>query len=291
MFLGLSSDLENNSYSPLDQFKKHKIIIKDSTGHSIVSNICPHQRSIISKQDGNGARICPYHGWSFTLDGSPLGSGRSVACKNTEPLEKQTVYNCNNMLFSTEVSCKELDFVDFTKFKLVEKRIDRVYNCLENVMDIFLDVDHVALVHKGVYDKIGLPNISSVDWVFYNYGSLQLVKNNFKNDKFKETLKKEDLDLKYGAAWLAIYPGTMIEWQPGAVFVTVCVKVSKEVTDVIIYKYRDYSYGDLNWDINNKVWEDAWSQDKEQVESIVGFNSNNLEDCKKHFRNFLKDYT
>jgi hypothetical protein len=88
----------------------------------------------------------------------------------------------------------------------------------------------------------------------------------------------------YGAAWIAVYPGTMIEWQPGALFVTVATAVSEFEADVHVFKYSD---DEEVWKLNDSVWELAWAQDQMQAELITGFTNNNLEESKKHFRQWL----
>jgi hypothetical protein len=88
-------------------------------------------------------------------------------------------------------------------------------------------------------------------------------------------------DEKYniGACWMAVYPGTMIEWQPGALFVTVAHSRGVEV-----YKYRDTRYPSSSWQINEDVWELAWSQDRALSENIVEIGHNNLDQLKQHHR-------
>ena len=138
-------------------------------------------------------------------------------------------------------------------------------------MDIFLDVDHIETVHKGVYDKLGFPSINEVQWHYYNWGSLQLI-------------RKGEV---YVAAWLAVYPGTMIEWQDGALFITV-TKASNVGTDVHVFKYMDITREE-DWVLNNQVWEESWQQDKEQAARMTTPFNTNLEESKKHFRKWTNE--
>ena len=116
-----------------------------------------------------------------------------------------------------------------------------------------------------------MPDIRKVDWHYYNWGSLQLVPNG----------------TGYGAAWLAVYPNTMVEWQNGAVFITVANDLGNSSSDVIVYKYRDNNSSNSEWDLNSSIWETAWFQDKQQAELIAEFNNDYLEESKQHFRMFL----
>lgn len=273
MFLGHINDFENNTYTPLEQLENKWVMVRQDDKFTVVSNVCPHQKSLISKKSGIGMRVCPYHSWSFSIDGSPIKSGRTEHyCKNEHALDTLPVYIWNNLLFTVPVECKELDFINFSAMQLVEKRTDTVYAQKENIMDLFLDVDHIDSIHAGVYDKIGLTDIDTVEWSFYSTGSLQLVPNGE----------------GYGAAWLAIYPGSMIEWQPGALFITVAVRDKDNKSKVIVYKYKDTTYNDKDFDLNQSVWEQAWAQDKEQAEMLTEFTNRNLEESKLHFRSFLR---
>ena len=269
MFIAHINDIYEGSYKPLDQYYKKRVLTKSSGNFSVVSNICPHQLSLISSKEGTGNRVCPYHGWSFDIKGVPISSGRTEHyCKNQTNLKTFDIFLFNGLLFDSEITCKELHWLDLTSMKLKEQRVDRVRANSKTIMDVFLDVDHIECVHAGVYDRIGLSNIDRVQWHYYDWGSLQLV------------AKGEE----YGAAWLALYPGTMIEWQPGAMFITEAVPISDSETDVHIFKYSD---SDLDWKLNESVWETAWAQDKEQAELVTGFTNNNLEESKKHFRQWL----
>jgi hypothetical protein len=179
-------------------------------------------------------------------------------------------YVWNSLVFSHPV-----DFevpVDFSNLTLMEKRIDVVKSSNINIMDLFLDVDHIPTLHAGVYDKIGITDFSDIKWKYYNNGSTQLVYD------------KNGLS----AAWIAVYPYTMIEWQRGSLFVTVAIEnQNKEHSNVHVFKYTS---GNENWSLNNSVWETAWFQDRTQAELINKVNFENLEIQKLHYRNYLNQW-
>ena len=283
MFIRHANDLKNNEYVPIGDSRK--IIACSNDNYQLVSNVCPHQKSLISTSKGRGSRVCPYHGWSFNILGEPLGNGRT-SCKNEQPLDSKKLYEWNNLLFTDPIDC--VKFADFSMLELVEHRTDIVASNAITIMDIFLDVDHIPIVHRGVYDQIGLTNVTEVEWKYYEWGSLQLVpRNTDYREEFEATLLAEDRNNPYGAAWLAVYPGTMIEWQPGAVFITVTETTVDRHTPVQVYKYRDTRYNDQNWTLNNQIWELAWSQDRHQASLITEVNSDNLEEQKQHFRQWF----
>lgn len=267
MFLAHTNDLKNKTYIPVTQLDKRNALVLDNE-YKLVSNVCPHQGSIISSSPGDtDIRVCPYHNWSFELSGKPIASGRTNHyCQNSKHLSTKEVFEFNHLLFTKDIACKQLEWLDLSNMKLVEQRVDQVAADPTHIMDIFLDVDHIETVHKGVYDKLGFPSINEVQWHYYDWGSLQLI-------------RKGEV---YGAAWLAVYPGTMIEWQDGALFITVA-KSSKVGTDVHVFKYMDITREE-DWPLNNQVWEESWQQDRDQAERMTAVFNTNLEESKKHFR-------
>ncbi len=267
MFLAHTNSLNNGEYLTLEQYDKERVLV-NSNGFKMVSNICPHQKSIISQRLGQGNRVCPYHGWEFDINGRPINSGRTEHyCVNNNELKSFPVYEWSNLLFDTEVSFKET--LDLRDLVLMEQRIDVVRSSSKTIMDIFLDVDHIPILHENVYENIGFETVETVEWHYYDNGSLQSVQ-----DK---------------ARWIAVYPNTMIEWQLGCLFVTVAVEKEKNKTDVHVFKYRNKHISDYQWLHNEQTWETAWSQDKEQATRMLSIDSNNLEPQKLHYKNWLKN--
>jgi len=268
MFLAHTNDLRNNTYTPIAQLKNRQVLVNQN-GYQLVSNVCPHQGSIISKFSGdNDIRVCPYHNWSFELDGTPIASGRTTHyCQNKKSLSTFPVYEFLGMLFTDNIISTHLNWLDLSNMKLMEYRVDTVNANANHIMDIFLDVDHIETVHAGVYNRLGFDRITEVQWHYYDWGSLQLVRK----------------DEVYGAAWLAVYPGTMIEWQDGSMFITVTELVSDIETRVHVFKYMDITKEE-DWKLNESVWEESWSQDRGQAEMLTVPSYKNLEESKQHFR-------
>lgn len=286
MFLAHCSDIPLHYKKPLKQFNDEKAIVHRHDGFYLIDNICPHQGSIIISELQK-SMVCQYHGWSWNEKGEPLGSGKTGNyCLNQTCLTTKKLYVWNDLIFTDELTDIENYGLDFKNMTLAESRIDYVDADPNNIVDVFLDVDHIPVVHTGVYDEIGLTNINSVIWKYYNWGNLQLVENQYDSGNFSSTIIQEERNLPYGAAWLCVYPNSMIEWQPGSLFVTVAVPFENK-SKVTVFKYKDTRYNNDNWEINNDVWETAWQQDRTQASRIVRRSDKNLEESKIHFRNFL----
>lgn len=267
MFLGHIADLKNNQAKSLDIFENKKNLINTDGRYVLGSNICPHQNSRIicgTKE----SLSCQYHGWSWNLDGTPLNSGYTTLCNDVN-LHTKPVYEFKGLLFEENIDLGFLP-ISFENLRLTEYRVDTVNFDPKISMDIFLDVDHIPVVHNGVYDLLGIKGEAKVDWVYKDWGSVQKVSDELGN---------------LIAVWIAVYPYTMIEWQSGALFVTRCFD-----NKIAVWKYNDLSDTDENYKINSNMWETAFQQDKAQAEQMVRFPSTiHLEESKKHYRKWLSD--
>lgn len=270
MFLIHESSVAIRSYHILPQFNNRMALVDTDEGYRLMSNVCPHQKSLLTTSSGFGYRKCPYHGWAFDINGKPISSGRTEHyCKNKAKLKSSNVYSWNRLLFDSPVKIETP--IKFNEMRLKEQRIDYVKADYRNVMDLFLDVDHIQEVHDGVYDKLGITD-TTVTWDYFDGGSVQTVKQ--------------------GAYWIAIYPHTMIEWQKGALFITVAIPAdNKNHSNVHVFKYTDaLTWNEELWNLNESVWETAWLQDKNQAEMLTEFVSGNIEDQKRHYRAYLKKH-
>lgn len=289
MFVGHVSDLIPNLKKPLLQYNKTKTLANENGQYYLYNNICPHQGSLILT-DKSDKFVCRYHGWGWDDHGNPTGHGSTDICNNFK-LRSKSACVANNLLFSDHVDISHLNFVDLSYMRLVEERIDTLCCSYKNIIDVFLDVDHIPVLHTGVYDSIGITDKSKISWIYSNESSTQLVyKDNTIQSEFSKTLLGIEEEKTFSSFWYCLYPYTMIEWQPGSLFVTICLPENNS-TNVLILKYKDIRYGETNWNINHEIWETAWSQDKKQSESIVLYSDNatHLEESKMHFRRFLQN--
>lgn len=266
MFIGHINDLEIGQAKSIEVLENKKVLINENGVYKIGSNICPHQNSRIISGTHTELR-CQYHGWSWNMDGSPKDSGASTMC-NKQKLHMKTAYEYKGLLFEEELDFSMLEELSFENLRLEEFRIDTVNADPKISMDIFLDVDHIPIVHNGVYDLLGIEGKADVKWSYADWGSMQTV---------------SDESGKVIARWIAIYPYTMIEWQDKALFIT----RSFNETQMAVWKYKDMTESEENYRTNESMWENAFSQDKAQAEQMVRFPSANLEEAKIHYRDWL----
>lgn len=272
MFLALTQDIPFDHVIPLPQYR-NRVSIVNTGSFALISNICPHQNSRLV-QGISQEIICPYHGLKFDCAGAGIN--------NTMSLETWPVYQNQTILFDQHVTCTFP--VDTQHMVLIEHRQDSVSASPDVVMDVFLDRDHIPVAHAGVYDQIGIRDIDNISFVTFENGSIQFAPSQEKNH-----CVSDDLEYDFGACWMAVYPGTMIEWQPGALFVTVAHSVSETSSQVQVYKYQDTRYSQQMWQLNQQVWECAWAQDRELAELIDSPAVDNLCELKQHYKIWKQD--
>jgi phenylpropionate dioxygenase-like ring-hydroxylating dioxygenase large terminal subunit len=273
MFLSLTSDLKPGEARPLPQYQNKKFLANNNGKYKIGSNICPHQGSRILPYQSDNLK-CQYHGWSWDFNGDPTGAGYTTLC-NTKKLSMTDAFENQSMILSKQIEIPKLP-IDFDNFKLQQHRIDTVkVDNPTHIMNIFLDVDHIPIVHKKVYENMGIVGEPTVEWEYFKDGSIQKVYHS------------TDPACPLIFMWIAIYPYTMIEWQPGSMFITDCIKTENGLTDVAVYKYRENFTSAYDYGVNEMTWETAWRQDKSQAEEMAVFNSNHFEEQKNHYLHWL----
>lgn len=266
MFLALKQDITPNTIVPLPQLD-NKLSLVNNNGFYLLGNVCPHQRSKIAKCATERLK-CPYHGLEFDIQGQGID--------NKFELQQHKCYENQTMVFDHPVAYHFP--IDTSFMQLKEQRVDRVFASADVIMDLFLDIPHIPVAHAGVYDQIGITNVDGISWQTFNGGSVQYVPTQDTGH-----IIESDRSYNIGACWLAIYPGTMIEWQPGAMFVT----VAADNNNVYVFKYQDTRYDNISYQFNEKIWETAWAQDRELAESIVELSYDNLDGLKTHHRNWI----
>lgn len=266
MFVRLLQDIPCDKFVPLAQTNNRVGVVVSGQKIYQLTNVCPHQNSLISCTPTDNL-VCPYHGLKYDLQGQG---------QNHDYKLMQLPAFCHNNLVLTSRAAKHWP-VDLQHMILQEYRVDKVAATVEIVMDVFLDIDHIPHAHTGVYDQIGIHDTTTVQTHLYDDSCIQIVPG------LTDLTIGQDRCVGAGAVWFAVYPGTMIEWQPGALFVTVATNTHQ----VHVFKYRDSRYPLATWYINSATWEQAWNQDRQLAENIVTLPNLNLNNLKQHHRDWL----
>jgi phenylpropionate dioxygenase-like ring-hydroxylating dioxygenase large terminal subunit len=296
MFLSHCNELEVNHWKVLDQSGRTQTLLNDQGQYCVQDNICLHQGSRLREGTGSGLNVvCPYHAWSWTHRGIPIASGTvghskgSEKCVNDQALRTEPAHDWSGFLFQNPVPLADVDIAG--DYELVEYRQDHINSSYIAIMDLFLDIDHIPVVHPKLYDEIDIPNAKEIEWKTWPGGSIQYVSGvPGSNPDWAESNLKNPTE--YNALWMAQYPFTQFEWQPGAVFVMVNQPVGEDKTISHVFKYRDRNYSEQNWQLNQQVWETAWAQDRQQAELMEPgwrYRQDRLDPEKQAFRRFLQE--
>jgi phenylpropionate dioxygenase-like ring-hydroxylating dioxygenase large terminal subunit len=293
MFLAHKNELQENDWMVLPQSNETKTLVNKGDGFELQHNLCLHQGTKLRTGRGSGTEVtCPYHAWSWDKDGAPIGSGNTghskgtIKCENTQKIPFLKPSEWSGFLFESPI---QLGIDVSGDYRLEEYRKDDVNANFIPLMNHFLDIDHFSAPYADLYSQIDIPDVQNVEWRSWQGGSAQLVRGApGTNAEWNQHLPKQTT---FSAVWLALYPFTMIEWQPGALFVAVNQPIDDSKTTTHIFKYRDYNYNEETWKINNRVWEAVWQKDRETAQLLEPgwrFHTNNLDQEKTALKAFIE---
>ena len=280
------------------EVNKVPLIIVRQKDNSILClvNVCRHRMSVIANGEGNTKSfVCPYHGWTYELDGQLRGAARMRDSKNFKRED------CHLPGVQVEVWLGFL-FVNLdAKAPPLAPRLGNITELLSNyhpeqmrtvlksteywqtnwkvLVENFLEFYHIGAVHSdtlypyGTYEKVEL--LAEADgFSFYNQGQV-------KSDEFDEIISPdlliENPDLGefefnttpvggvfpshlmsvswFGILWLGLQPV-----EPGVVRLTWGVAGPVKGLSVNAESYDGYAFPDLMRQINN--------EDKPRVEGV-----------------------
>lgn len=134
-------------------------------------NTCQHRGAPLVTGEAGSARgfVCPYHGWSYRLDGRLVAVRDrrdfvelDLACRSLVPVRCETL---GRLIFVNEdpeaeplrqhlgPMADELDQYALGSLRLVDQRSYEVASNVKVLLDAFLEVYHLKLVHQSTVDR------------------------------------------------------------------------------------------------------------------------------------------
>lgn len=148
------------------------IVVRDLAGTIRAHyNTCQHRGApMVSKDSGEGRGfVCPYHGWSYTLDGrlTAIRDKRDfpdfdASCLSLVSVRCETLGNlifvnedpeAGNLRTHLGPMADELDQYQLGKLRLVDSRSYEVNSNVKILLDAFLEVYHLKSVHQSTVDR------------------------------------------------------------------------------------------------------------------------------------------
>ena len=211
------------------------IVIRDGDGHiRAMSNVCRHRMSILLEGSGSigGAIVCPYHAWSYNIDGSLRGAPAMEAnegfCKDNYQLPEircelwsgwiMVTLNPDAVAVSEQLAEVDEMVGDFGMESYVETfRETHTWNTNWKILaENFMESYHLPVCHAGTIGGLSKfkDMICPSGREAFNYHTI------LKDDSLKIALAHPDNTRLQGERrrmtyLLTIYPSLMVTLTPG----------------------------------------------------------------------------
>src|SRR5256714_6322003 len=221
-------------YHTLAWMDHAKMLVRNTGGVELLSNVCRHRQSIMLEGRGNAEHIvCPLHRWTYDLKGELLGAPffpESPCVK----LHSTPLKNWQGLLFAgPRDPAKDLAKIttiadwDFSGYVLDSVRVDEYDINWKTFLETYLEVYHVDFFHPGLGNFADCNNFTidcgaehSVQIVAAKAGLERPGTPVYK--RWQEMCLRElaGREPKHGALWAAYFSGLTFEVDPDVLVVS-----------------------------------------------------------------------
>ena len=241
-------------YHTLAWMDHGRVLVRNSGGVDLLSNVCRHRQAIMLEGRGNARNIvCPLHRWTYDLKGELLGAPHfpDNPCLN---LSKPPLQNWQGLLFAGKRDiARDLakfslaaDF-DFSGYVLDHVQTNEYQQNWKSFIEVYLEDYHVMPFHPGLGNFVSCDNLR---WEMGDTYNVQVVgvRNGLQKagtpvyQKWHEAVRKysNGQSPKYGAVWMLYYPNIMLEWYPHVLVVSTLIpRTPQHTTNVVEFYYPE----------------------------------------------------
>ena len=225
------------------------VLVRDAKGINAFYNVCRHHAAIVMTEPAGDCSTlrCPYHGWTYGLDGRLKGAPDMGPAKGLEKagigLPPVRVATWGNFVFvnlepkgagldehlgelPAQVKALSIDGLTFFERRVYEFECNwKVY--VDNYMD---GGYHVPILHKSLNAVIDYAN-----YAIHNHGRFVLQKTPLKSSTAEAARLRRGREAFY--YWL--YPNFMLNWYEGVMDTNLVLPIGHERTMVVFDFYFD----------------------------------------------------
>jgi len=235
----------------LEKLIDEPIIMTSEPTTRCISNVCTHRGMLIV--DGHcstNSLQCPYHGRTFSLDGSmrsmPEFEEVEEFPSTEDNLRSFPTLNWRGLIFSgiepsgIESSLAEMEkrvgWMPIEKFEYDATR-NRSYDINANwalYVDNYLEGFHIPFVHKDLNRALDYDNYQTE---LFEGGVLQIGIASDGDSTFEIPEDSPDFGLDVAAYYYWIFPGLMLNFYPWGLSVNLVVPLSVDITRIIYHGF------------------------------------------------------
>lgn len=240
---------EQGDWFALPQEDNGRVLIHNTHGVQLLSNVCRHRQAIMlgdadqlvrpsipnrGNLGGANARIrCPLHAWTYNDTGKLIAAHKMspTPCKHLDAFPLQSL---SGFLFEGKRDVKgdighwfDLPEFDFSDYQLGHVELHSCHCNWKTFIEIYNEEYHIAPFHPGLRKYV---ECNQIDWEFSDWGNLQRVgiNPNLRTggtelyEKWHQALLQHTggTPPNFGAMWAAYYPTHMIEVYPYALAIS-----------------------------------------------------------------------
>lgn len=229
-------------YHVLETTHNAAMLVRNSHGVEMLSNICRHRQALMYDGRGNTRNIvCPLHRWTYDMEGRLLGAPHFPGnpCLN---LGKTPLQNWNGLLFNGKRDVARdlarlgvLNDLSFDGYLLDRVMVEDYAFNWKTFIEVYLEDYHVEPFHPGLGNFVTCDDLK---WEYGDWYSVQTVgvARGLTKSGSPVYRKWQEQVLRYnegqaprqGAIWLTYYPNIMVEWYPHVLVISTIIPTGVE---------------------------------------------------------------